>query len=81
VGRLLAEQMLALADIVERFGTGELRLTVWQNVIVPNVKEENVEAATAAIRAAGLSIAAGGVLGNTVACTGNKGCKYAATDT
>jgi len=80
VGRLLAEQMLALADIVERFGTGELRLTVWQNVIVPNVKEENVEAATAAIRAAGLSIAAGGVLGNTVACTGNKGCKYAATD-
>lgn len=81
VGRLLAAQMLALADIAERFGTGELRFTVWQNVIVPNVAAANLEAAIDAIRATGLGIASGGVLSGTVACTGNQGCKYAATNT
>ncbi len=81
VGRVTAEQMIALADIADRFGTGELRLTVWQNALVPNVADTNVDAAVEAIRATGLEINAGGVLGGTVACTGNKGCKYAATDT
>ena len=81
VGRVSAEQMVAMADVAERFGTGELRLTVWQNALVPNVADANVEAAVEAIRAAGLKVEAGGVLGGTVACTGNKGCKYAASDT
>jgi ferredoxin-nitrite reductase len=81
VGRLLVSQMIALADIAERFGTGELRLTVWQNLIIPNVASENLEAATESIRAAGLNIAAGTVMSGTIACTGNKGCRYAATDT
>jgi len=81
VGRLEAAQMLALADVAERFGAGELRLTVWQNMIVPNVAEANVQAAVDAIRAAGLDVAAGSVMAGTVACTGNQGCKYAAADT
>lgn len=81
VGRLSATQMLALAEIAERFGTGELRLTVWQNIIVPNIAAVNLKAATQAILAAGLSVQAGTVLRGTVACTGNKGCKFAATDT
>lgn len=81
VGRLPVEQMLALADIAEQFGSGELRLTVWQNLIVPNIATEHVDRAVASLRAAGLEYAAGAVLRGTVACTGNRGCKYAATDT
>ena len=33
------------------------------------------------LRAAGLDWSAGAVLRGTVACTGNRGCRYAATDT
>ncbi len=81
VGRLPVAQMHALADVADRFGTGELRLTVWQNLLIPNIPEERLEEALADIRAAGLDWSAGAVLRGTVACTGNRGCKYAATDT
>lgn len=81
VGRLPVEQMLALAAISESYGTGELRLTVWQNLIIPNIPAAKLEAAKAAILAAGLAFEAGTVLSGTVACTGNKGCRYAASDT
>jgi ferredoxin-nitrite reductase len=81
VGRLPVPQMLALAEIAEQFGSGELRLTVWQNLVLPNIPDSNLAAAKTAILAAGLNFEAGAVLSGTVACTGNKGCKFAATDT
>lgn len=81
VGRLPVDQMRALASIAETYGTGELRLTVWQNLIIPNISSAKLELAKAAILAAGLDYKAGTVLSGTVACTGNKGCRYAATDT
>jgi len=81
VGRLPVDQMLALAEIAETCGSGELRLTVWQNLILPNIPTAKLEAAKAAILAAGLSFETGTVMSGTVACTGNKGCRYAATDT
>lgn len=81
VGRLLETQMLALADVAERFGTGDLRLTVWQNLIVPNIAGDDLEAATEAILAAGLGVSASSVASGTVACTGNQGCRFGATDT
>jgi ferredoxin-nitrite reductase len=81
VGRLPAPQMRAVAEIAERFGTGEIRLTVWQNLIIPNVTSEHLEAAQAALIEAGLKFTAGRVLSGTVACTGNQGCKYAQSDT
>jgi ferredoxin-nitrite reductase len=81
VGRLPADQMLSLATIAETCGSGDLRLTVWQNLIVPNIPTAKLEAAKVAILAAGLTFEAGTVLSGTVACTGNKGCRFAATDT
>ena len=81
VGWLPVEQARALAEIAERFGTGELRLTVWQNLLIPNIATGQVDAACHAIRAAGLDYIAGRVLSGTVACTGNRGCRFAATDT
>ena len=81
VGRLPVEQMRALAEIAEEFGTGDLRLTVWQNIIVPNIPADRVPEAQVALQAAGISTSVGTVLSGTVACTGNKGCRYASTDT
>jgi ferredoxin-nitrite reductase len=81
VGQLPVEQALALAAIAEQYGTGEVRLTVWQNLILPNIPAASLEAAKQALLAAGLHFAAGTVLTGTVACTGNKGCRFAASDT
>jgi ferredoxin-nitrite reductase len=81
VGRLPVNQMRAVADIADHFGSGELRLTVWQNLIIPNVPSERLELAIHGLRSAGLECTAGAVLRGTVACTGNRGCRYAATDT
>ncbi|MGC2399403.1 MAG: NirA family protein [Acidobacteriaceae bacterium] len=81
VGRLPVSQMRALADIAEQFCGGEFRLTVWQNLILPNIAAERVALAVEWLRAAGLDCTAGAVLRGTVACTGNTGCRYAATDT
>ena len=81
VGWLPAVQARALAEIADRFGSGELRLTVWQNLLIPNIATEHLDAAKAAVRAAGLDYAAGRVLSGTVACTGSRGCRFAATDT
>lgn len=81
VGRLPAQQMRAVAAIADEFGTGELRLTVWQNLLIPNVHAGRVAEAVERLRNAGLDCDAGTVLRGTVACTGNRGCRYAATDT
>ena len=70
-----------MADIADRFGTSEIRLTVWQNLFIPNIAETDIEAACAALRDAGLDYTAGRVLSGTVACTGSRGCRFAATDT
>ena len=81
VGRLPVDQVRAVTDIAESFGTGEIRLTVWQNLIIPNIPQASLAAAQEALTAAGLKFTAGPVLSGTVACTGNQGCKYAASDT
>ena len=81
VGRLPVEQMRVLADIADIFGTGELRLTVWQNLLIPNIRNADLKDAEKLLNAAGLTCTAGTVLSGTVACTGNAGCKFAASDT
>jgi ferredoxin-nitrite reductase len=81
VGRVTVPQMLALADIADEFGRGEIRLTVWQNLILPGIPEEKIQAALAAIQAAGLDHRNNALTGGLIACTGSRGCKYAAADT
>ena len=81
VGRLQANQMRALAEIADRFGSGTIRLTVWQNVIISDIADENLEPVKAAIEAPGLHWQATSFRAGLVACTGSAGCKYAAADT
>ena len=81
VGQLTDRQLERLADISDNYGSGELRLTVWQNVIVPNVKEAFVGSAAKALRKAGFSTEESPLKNGFIACTGNRYCKFAATDT
>jgi ferredoxin-nitrite reductase len=81
VGRMQASQMEALAQVAERFGSAELRLTVWQNMILPNVRDASIPEAVSAIRSIGFDVKASTISGCVVACTGNTGCRFSATDT
>lgn len=42
VGRITADQLLELAQLTERYGRGELRFTVGQNVIVPHIPDRQL---------------------------------------
>lgn len=44
VGRVQADDMDELARLADEYGSGELRLTVEQNIIIPNVKNSRIEA-------------------------------------
>jgi len=81
VGYLPAARMRGLADIAARYGSGTLRLTVWQNLIISDVADADVAAVEAALQALGLTSAPSHVRGALVACTGNTGCKFALGDT
>ncbi len=81
VGRLSAAQMRGVAAVADEFGSGEIRLTVWQNLILPNIPVDELEAARQALALVGLKDSASTFAAGAVACTGNKGCRYAATDT
>ena len=80
-GRLRAPQLRGLADIAEHFGSGTIRLTVWQNLLVSDITQARVPAALGEIERLGLGTSASAVRGGMVACTGNIGCKFALSDT
>lgn len=81
VGRMTVSQMQALADIADEFGRSEIRLTVWQNLIIPGIDESRIQEAITAIQAAGLDHRNHTITGGLIACTGSRGCKFAAADT
>jgi len=81
VGRLSDKQMFRLADLAEKYGTGDLRLTVWQNCLIPNVHDDKIEGLKLELVRAGLHYSSTSISGGLVACTGNTGCKFAQTNT
>jgi len=81
VGKLTCEQMRGLAKVARDLGDGEIRLTVWQNLLLSGVRDENVALATAAVESLGLAVTSSQFRAGLVACTGNAGCKFAASDT
>src|SRR5262249_36575325 len=76
VGRITSEQMRGLAEISERFGSGTLRLTVWQNLLISDVADKDVGVCIAALQAMGIGVEASAILRGLIACTGNAGCKF-----
>ncbi len=81
VGRMWVAQMHGLAAIARELGDGDLRLTVWQNLLISGVPTEKLQEAQQRIEALGLAIHTNAIRSGLVACTGNTGCKFAASDT
>lgn len=81
VGKLTCEQMRGLAALARDVGDGDIRLTVWQNLLISGVSEADIARAESAIAALGLATSASAVRTGLVACTGNVGCRFAASDT
>ena len=77
VGQITAKQMIRLAEIADLYGSGEVRLTVWQNLIIPNIPDAFVPTVKRALEKAGLGWQQSNITSGIIACTGNSYCKFA----
>jgi len=83
-GRLSQKECRAIAHLAETYSDGEIRLTVEQNVILPNVDNNKVDALLAEPQLNGdsrLKVNPGNIVGNTVSCTGAQFCGLALVET
>lgn len=77
VGNITPKQMIRLAEIADLYGSGEVRLTVWQNFIIPNVPDSYVETVRKAVKRMGFTTEQSNLRSGFIACTGNAYCKFA----
>ena len=80
LGRLHAEQLTTLAELSERHGDGELRLTPWQGLLLGNVPEARARELLAELDQLGLLTHADEPLLGLVACTGSAACARGLAD-
>jgi NAD(P)H-nitrite reductase large subunit len=81
VGRITSAQMRGVADLAERYGTGDIRVTVSQNLIVPNIPHGRIGALTDEPLFKELPFDPSPIMRGLVACTGNDYCGMALIDT
>ncbi|HKW76941.1 MAG TPA: nitrite/sulfite reductase [Terriglobales bacterium] len=80
-GRITPEQMRCAADLAERYGSGDLRTTGAQNLVIVNVPRLHAERVVESLQSIGLHVAASSFWRGAVACTGTEFCKLAITET
>ncbi len=81
VGRLFAEDMFDLARISDVYGSGEIRLTVEQNVIIPNIPDSRLEVLSQEPLLNRFSPEPGNLVRGLVSCTGSQFCNFALIET
>lgn len=81
VGRVQADDMDELARLADEYGTGELRLTVEQNIIIPNIQNSKLEALLKEPLLEKFSPEPPILMKGLVACTGNQFCGQAIIET
>jgi sulfite reductase (ferredoxin) len=80
-GRISAEQMLAAAELAQRFAGGQLRTTNMQNLLIVNVPQSQTSALAKELDTIGLHVGGSVFLRGAIACTGTEFCKIAITET
>ena len=80
-GRITDEQMRRAADVVDKYGAGEVRLTNVQNMLIPHIATEDLEEAKADLAAAGFEWDVPNIRRGAIACTGIEFCNLALTET
>jgi sulfite reductase (ferredoxin) len=80
-GRVSSEQLHTAAELSERFGSGDLRTTVMQNLLIVNVPHKNAEPLAKELTDVGFPVQASPFVRGTIACSGTEFCKLAITET
>lgn len=82
VGRLYANEMFELARLAEVYGNGEIRLTVEQNLIIPNIPDTRLDAfLEEPLLKQRFSIEPKILHRGLVSCTGSEFCNFAIIET
>ncbi len=76
-GDATSDQMRVMADLAERYGHSDLRISHEQNVILPHVHKSDLPAVHAALVQAGLGTANVGLISDIIACPGMDYCALA----
>ncbi len=80
-GRLTSNQLHALADLADQYGSGELRTTIMQNILIVNVPAAKTQALVDELHKIGLRVEGSMFWRGAIACTGTEFCKLAITET
>ena len=81
VGRITTAQLRGVADLAERYGNGDVRVTPGQNLIVGNVPESRIGALTDEPILRELQFDPSPIMRGLVACTGIDYCPLALIET
>ena len=76
-GDATAEQMDVVADLAERFGQDDIRVTHEQNLVLPHIRLDDLPAVHAALAAVGLGTPNIGLVSDIIACPGLDYCALA----
>jgi precorrin-3B synthase len=80
LGRLDPSALASLAAIADEYGIGEIRLTPWRSIFIPDVAPSNCDAAMQALAAAGFATSYDHPFAAMIACSGTTGCASALSD-
>jgi sulfite reductase (ferredoxin) len=80
-GRLSGDQLAAAAELAERFGDGQLRTTIMQNLLFINIPNEKAGALAGELEQIGLHVEGSAFWRGAIACTGTEFCKLAISET
>ncbi len=80
-GRLTGDQLAAAADLAERYGSGNLRTTVGQNLLFTDIPNERTREFVDQLARHSLKVEGSQFWRGAVACTGTEFCKLAITET
>ena len=80
-GRMTGIQLSAVAALAKRYGNGQLRTTVMQNLLVVNVPANQAQELARELEALGLPVQGSSFWRGAIACTGSEFCKLAITET
>ncbi|MWA03436.1 nitrite/sulfite reductase [Actinomadura sp. LD22] len=81
VGRVNGELLGAIGELADRYGSGRVRTTIEQKMVILDVPEENTEALAAALAEHDLQVRPSTFRRQTMACTGIEYCKLAIVET
>ena len=76
-GDVTSAQMRGIADIAERFGFGEIRVTHEQNLVLPDIPKSSLFQVWAELNRIGLGLANHALLSDMIVCPGASYCNLA----